>query len=240
MLEDKNQIDLLYKGYTTWKGWNKPRIYDAGDDVYNTECQRGGLCRNGSILELGFGRGDFLTWANNNGHHVVGIELIPELVEHARNTGHDVILCDGRPPVLDAERMFDLIVAFDVFEHLTVSELYHWLCWMRDHLKENGRIVARFPNGGSPFGRLYQSSDLTHKSTLSAIGIDQIARQSQLKLVAHYNAARPARGSGLTRLKFLRRLTYLVRDVIEIFIGYIYFGHREPLDPNLTIILSRA
>jgi hypothetical protein len=38
------------------------------------------------------------------------------------------------------------------------------------------------------------------------------------------------------RLK--KRAGYLARDAIEVTVGLLYFGHRIPLDPNLTVIIG--
>src|SRR5688572_23382443 len=48
------------------------------------ECRRAGLPANASVLELGFGNGEFLDWCRMARHRVCGVELIPELVERAR------------------------------------------------------------------------------------------------------------------------------------------------------------
>ena len=47
-------------------------------------------------------------------------------------------------------------------------------------LKEGGRdgtliVVSRFPNGQSPFGRVFQHGDFSHKSTLSTYKIEYLA-----------------------------------------------------------------
>jgi 2-polyprenyl-3-methyl-5-hydroxy-6-metoxy-1,4-benzoquinol methylase len=230
----------LYRNYASWKTWEGATVEraDAGqyDDIFAIECRRAGLPANASVLELGFGNGEFLDWCRMARHRVCGVELIPELVERARAKGHETVLCDGSPPRLAGEQMFDLIAAFDVFEHLTVDELRTWLGWMGAHLRPEGRIVARFPNGGSPFGRLYQSGDLTHRLTLSATSVDQLARLAGLRLVAAHNAARPLGGG---RSKIAKRLAYAVRDVVEIAVGYVYFSRRVPLDPSMTVVLAR-
>lgn len=240
----KDGPDTLYRGYTNWKNWEGATAAEgANDERYNDtfmiECQRAGLSASPShVLEIGFGNGEFLDWCRAAGHRVCGVELIPEMVESARANGHEAVLCDGSPPQLGDKPMFDLIAAFDVFEHLTAEDLCKWLIWMGSHLGPQGRIVARFPNGGSPFGRLNQHGDLTHRLSLSVASVDQLARLAGLRLVAAHNAARPLRGGG--RSKIAKRLAYMVRDLVESVVGHVYFGQHVPLDPNLTVVLART
>lgn len=121
-------------------------------------------------------------------------ETTGELVDEARAAGHAVF--HGTPqsvidPVTD---QFDLIVAFDVFEHLTVSELVDLLRFSRSILSPGGRILARFPNAGSPFGAFWQNSDITPVTALSRERISQIALAAEIRARSVVNAARPTAG----------------------------------------------
>jgi 2-polyprenyl-3-methyl-5-hydroxy-6-metoxy-1,4-benzoquinol methylase len=227
----------FYHGYARWKSWGINQTRSAQlSDAFRIECSRANTPRSAVILEMGFGNGEFLDWCRAAGHQVVGVEIMAEQVAVARERGHDAVLSDGVPPALADNHLFDVIAAFDVFEHLAPTDLITWLTWMGKHLNPDGRIVARFPNGGSPFGRYYQAGDLTHQSTLSGPSIEQAAMLTGLRMIAAYNAARPMAG---VRLKLAKWLAYKARDVIELAIGYIYFARRVPLDPNLTVILGR-
>jgi cyclopropane fatty-acyl-phospholipid synthase-like methyltransferase len=240
MLSDELRT-RLYRTYGAWKDWDDAK--DGGDTkdshrfdgVFEIECRRGRLTAAACVLEIGFGEGRFLNWCSDAGHRTWGIEAIPELVERARAKGHEVILSDGNPPLLLVDRKFDLIAAFDVFEHFTIQQLYDWLVWMRSHLMPDGRIVARFPNGASPFGRVYQSGDLTHQLTLCATSIDQLARLAGLRVVAAHNAAR---GLGGRRARLTKRLAYMTRDLIEVFLSQVYYGRHVLLDPAVTVIIG--
>lgn len=238
----QDERGALYRNYADWKQW--AGTAEGGPDTarrshaFQIECQRAGLPENANVLELGFGNGEFLDWCHEAGHRVCGIELIPELVDRAAAKGYRVVLCDGTPPPFDDGQTFDLIVAFDVFEHLSAADLSTWLAWLAPRLRPEGRILARFPNGGSPFGRLYQSGDLTHRLSLSVPSMEQLARMAGLRLEGAYNSARHLSGGGRSWLT--KRLAYAIRDLIEAGVGYVYFGRYVPLDPNLTVVLARA
>lgn len=226
--------DDFYRSYVAFKAWpNDDAI--SSDETYEVELFRSGVNPPARILEIGFGAGRFLDWARRRGFSVTGVEVIGELVDRARAAGHAVF--EGTPQtVIDPmTQRFDLIVAFDVFEHLSVEELVNLLRFLRTILCAKGRILARFPNAGSPFGICWQNSDITHVTALSAERIRQLALVAELRVLSATNAARPMSGS---RNRMLKRGAYLARDIIEWTIGHLYLGYRVPLDPNLTVLLG--
>jgi SAM-dependent methyltransferase len=224
----------FYQSYAAFKSW--PIGDDqSSDETYEVELRRSGINPPARILEIGFGTGHFLDWARRRGYSITGVEVIGELVDRARAAGHVVFY--GTPQsVIDAtSQQFDLIVAFDVFEHFTVAELIDLLMFARKILSPTGRILARFPNGGSPFGAYLQNSDITHVTPLSGERIRQVATAVEMRVFSVANAARPMAGR---RNRILKRGAYLVRDIVEWTIGHLYLGYRVPLDPNLTVVLG--
>src|SRR5262245_28868397 len=117
-----HQNAAFYETYAGFKAWGTPR--SAGDaSAYAIELGRAGLAPPGKILEVGFGDGLFLDWARARGYSITGVELIDGLVASARARGHDVRCGTAQSTLAATADRFDLIVAFDVFEHLTASEL---------------------------------------------------------------------------------------------------------------------
>jgi SAM-dependent methyltransferase len=227
--------DELYASYLTFKAWDDA----AGepDPCFEMEVARTGIDAPAKVLELGFGEGRFLSWAQERGYVVTGVELIPELVDRASKRGFTVYLgrVDCIPELKGQE--FDLIAAFDVFEHLRRDELLAFLKFSKQILKGSGRILARFPNGGSPLGLPYQNGDATHLTALAAGAMAQIADAAGMKIVWIGNAARDMQ-SGKHHW-ITKRIAYLLRDAIEILVGKIYYrGGRRPLDPNLTAVIG--
>src|SRR5262249_31660385 len=121
--------------------------------------------------------GAFLAWARRRGAEVSGVELIASLVEQARRHGYDAQNA-SLLTLLAAGRQFDVIVAFDVFEHWPADELLANLRLARTLLTRDGLLLARFPNGQSPFGRVYQHGDLTHVTALSSSSVTQLAQMT--------------------------------------------------------------
>lgn len=228
---------VLYGGYLEFKSWSSNRD-PALDEIFDIEIRRTNIPTAATILEIGFGSGHFLDWSRERGHTVIGVELIQSLVTAAKSRGHLVYCGQPKDVISPAGDQFDLVVAFDVFEHLSGSELRSLLEFFAVVIRPGGQIIARFPNGGSPFGLHYQSGDMTHVNALSTGRIMQLAGPLGFQIVRGSNAARPL-GKGLSR-KAANKLRFLLRDLLEIGIGRMYWGRRVPLDPNLVVVLTKG
>jgi len=70
----------------------------------------------------------------------------------------------------------DVIVAFDVLEHLSDEDLNRFLDESHRVLKPEGRVVIHTCNAGSPFGMLMRYGDITHRRAFTKSSIEQILR----------------------------------------------------------------
>ncbi len=99
----------------------------------------------GRVLEIGCGCGQLGRLLRQRGHHVTGIELVPEMAETARR-------CLDRVMTADVERAgfpfppasFDAIVFADVLEHLV--DPWRVLREAVGVLSDEGVVVASIPN----------------------------------------------------------------------------------------------
>jgi SAM-dependent methyltransferase len=225
-----------YDSYIAFKSWTGGES-DNFDDGYQQELGRAGVEPPGRVLDVGFGDGHFLNWARKTGYSVTGVELLPELVARASARGFEVYCGPAQSSLPSEVEPFDLIVAFDVFEHLSAAELIDLLKFLKTVLAPGGRILGRVPNGASPFGAVFQYGDLTHGLALGPGAIRQLAVIVGMKAVAVSNAARSARRD---RRRWLsKRLAYAARDLFEVVVANVYFyGRRVPLDPLLTFVLA--
>jgi SAM-dependent methyltransferase len=222
---ESNDRGRFYDDYIAFKSWDATRSASL-TEIFDIEIRRTGIVAPASVLD----------WARERGYKATGVEIIEPLVEAARQRGHHVFKGLVHEVLDPASERFDLIVAFDVFEHLTIDQLANFLSFAASVLTPQGRLLARFPNGGSPFGTFYQSGDVTHLTAWSASSIAQVARSAGFELLGAFNAARPLSGSRYPA--FFNKLRYLVRDLIEQFVGRLYLNKVMPLDPNLTVVLA--
>jgi len=123
--------------YARWKSW-------AGEDfgqpmrracAYFNLLWRRFLCQqHGSlrVLEIGFGNGQFLGWCRQHGLTVRGIETNDLLTARAQEAGFDCAhsladLGDLGDPAALSDTRFDVIVLFDVLEHLPTDAITDFL-----------------------------------------------------------------------------------------------------------------
>ena len=226
----------LYDSYTAFKSWGDETAVDRPEDFAALLKDARLPDRPLDILDFGFGDGKFMDWARGAGHSVTGVEILPDMVAAALARGHRAILASKLDKALGDAR-FDVITLMDVMEHLDVPAFKAVMALGRRALKPGGMILARFPNGDSPvFGR-YHYGDLTHERPLSASSVGQWAGPEGMRVVRAFNprSIPPGLARGLKR-----RAAYAVRDLIEIALGFIYFGFRFPMDPNVAVTLMRT
>jgi SAM-dependent methyltransferase len=220
----------LYSTYTAFKQWGGSGCAQGSQD-FDYIAKVAKCAASDRILEIGFGAGHFLDWARAKGFRITGTEIIPEMIEAARNRGH-LILNDLFE---QTDHKFDVVVTLDVLEHIPHDELARMLTRVRQLLNPGGRLVARFPNGDSPFNGRYQNGDATHVKPLSAGSLAQIAMTTGMGIELAINP-RPLPKAFLPRLK--RRLMYAARDMIETIVGRVYYGDRFPMDPNILVVMK--
>ena len=189
-----------YHGYTQWKGW-RGEFATTDREARYYAAELGDVELGGKrVLEVGFGNGSFLAWAREQGAQVTGTEVIDALIDQARAKGYD-----AQPASLQAlsaaRREFDLVVAFDVFEHWNRDELVANMQYIHTLLAPGGMLLARFPNGHSPFGRVFQHGDLTHVTTLSSSRMAQLAQMTGFAVARIDNARRVAARRDLVRVE---------------------------------------
>lgn len=226
-----------YEGYADWKGWTGE--FTASDKharYFRAEFE--GLPLAGrEVLEIGFGNGGFLAWARQQGAKVTGLEINPDMLAAAARLGYPARNAELRTLVAEG-RHCDLVVAFDVLEHWSHAELIENFRAIADLLNPGGHFLARFPNGHSPFGRVYQYGDFTHRSVLSRYRIEYLAEVSGLEVVRIADARRLSAKPGMLRALRHRWLA-LQRRRIERRIARLYGTPRLPLGPNLVAVLRR-
>lgn len=229
--------------YLEWKNWGDTRSFgelsQQSARYYAAEIKKTGLSRIRNVLEIGFGNGSFLAFARNNNWTVTGTEMNEALVSLARSKGYDA----HQAGFLSAlgQGGFDLIVAFDVLEHIEQSRLAGFLTTIRKLLAADGVFVARFPNGDSPFGLAAQNGDITHLTTLGSGKLHYFATNCGFSIVHMGGAAEPILCGGfLHRAHML--VTVPIKFILEKAIHLIFFPRSKInfLSPNLVVALKNA
>lgn len=191
-----NSVSENYENYFELRQWDK-NTSEENFWYYDQLKVVIGLGGNKRVLEIGFGDGRFLDWCRARQLVSTGIEILPAALAKARISGHEVFEGPMTASTLPEDRRFDVIAAFDVVEHLTVSEIRQLFRDTFLHLAPNGVYLLRFPNGNSPLVGHTQTGDVTHRTLVSPGLIEDIVMPLGLKVERAFNDRMLPRGAGL-------------------------------------------
>jgi SAM-dependent methyltransferase len=116
-------------------------------------------------LDLGAGQGELVEALQQMGcAGASGVELSPSQVQLAQAHGCMAVQQgDGLQSLQHlADQSLDLVVCFDVFEHLSHAICALWFAEIQRVLRPGGRLIGHVPNGLSPFAGAVYWGDLTH------------------------------------------------------------------------------
>jgi len=226
-----------YDGYEDWKNWNEFGACSFEQAFYFDSEIGCYLQGHDNVLEIGFGSGAFLAWAAKKELNVLGTEVNPNLTAKAVEAGYKVVNADLTEMKKTHLNFFDLIIAFDVFEHLSIDDVREHLALTHGLLKVGGKLILRFPNGQSPFGMICQGGDPTHMSVLSISSINALIVNSGFSMLRGQGVARIGSKGSLRNIN--RWLRYRLRDGLSIFLNWL-FATRICWDPVVTVVLEKG
>ncbi|MDO7882556.1 class I SAM-dependent methyltransferase [Salinibacterium soli] len=195
--------------YSRWKGWGSTHRFGqftAGDaDYYRRELRTATAIGRpvADVLEVGFGDGAFLGYGRSQGWRMTGTELSSVQVAAGLEAGFDV----HPSTALDsfAESSFDLIVLFDVLEHLEQDTIVDFLSQLRSLLRPDGRMLLRYPNVDTWLGNALQYGDPTHVTQIGYYKMTYFAEAAGLEVLRYRGPVR--RGFRTSIVHGLHRLT---------------------------------
>jgi 2-polyprenyl-3-methyl-5-hydroxy-6-metoxy-1,4-benzoquinol methylase len=228
-----------YEHYSKWKRWDSRDflVCTPHEASYFAGELRNVPVEGARVLEIGFGNGSFLRFARDRGALISGTELVEEALASARRCGIRVYRPDLSDVALESAGQFDLVAAFDVLEHMTLDEIVELFESLWVLLKKGGRVIARFPNGQSPLGRIPQYGDHTHRSVLSSSLLMQLLLGKPWILERADNPFLVVEDPSMLKRMGLR-IRRFGRRVVERAVNTLY-GTDVTLDPNVTVLLQR-
>jgi SAM-dependent methyltransferase len=136
------------------------------------------------VLDLGCGRGEFLSLLREAGVDARGIDADPDMVAHCRDEGFDVELAEasGYLSGLNDDSLGGIFCAH-VLEHLEPRALFRLLELAAAKLRLGGRFVAETPNPLSLVALANFSEDLSHNRPLHPSTLSFLARQAGFREV---------------------------------------------------------
>lgn len=231
----------LDSAYINWKNWGSGfgRVANGNETYFARELNAAKPASGfATVLEIGFGSGQFMGFCRDRGLQVTGLEMNDLLVTEAKKHGFDARAADELFSLPDDS--FDLIAAFDVVEHISKAEIPAFFCALRRCLRKDGRILLRFPNGDSWLGRVNQNGDPTHQTELGYFMLDYFARETGLKIIS-FNAPKSA-GFSAGTLKGLHAL--IARPLAKLIAGvqHLIYLPASPVvlsSSNVVVVLAK-
>lgn len=133
--------------------------------------------RESHILDIGCGHGALLYFLRKSGYqNIRGVDGSREQVEFAQQLGiAGVELGEAQTYIRScASDSVDVVVLFDVLEHLTRQETFDLLIEVRRVLSAKGVCIGHVPNAEGIFGSRIRYSDLTHEQAFTSSSISQV------------------------------------------------------------------
>lgn len=242
--KSKNLIFMKTEKYSDWKSWGSSNFGHTDSLQWTYYDEELSIALKGikhlklTVLEIGFGNGSFLNYARRKEWEIEGTEISEKLIELARNQNYNVHLISTLD-VLENNK-YDLIVAFDVIEHIKSDNIINFFEEVGRILKPGGIVVARFPNGDSPFGLVNQNGDITHVQCIGSGKARYIALTSEMDILYLGSPAEPIFCGSVIHF-FHRLISKPVKFICNIFVKLIYFPRSKInfMSSNLTMILKK-
>ncbi len=131
------------------------------------------LPKNARILEIGSGMGFCMLALESLGFtNVVGVDLDTEQTQKAKGKGLNVHNMSVEKYFQEQNEQFDLILMFDVLEHLEKKNVIPILEEIHKYLNRSATLIIQTPNCYSIAGSAYRYIDFTHELSFSSYSLD--------------------------------------------------------------------
>jgi SAM-dependent methyltransferase len=188
------------------------------------------------VLDLGCGCGTILHILEELGiKDVQGVDRSSECVTLALESGLNVAHSDIFSFLRHSgQSAWDVIIAFDVLEHLTKDELMEVLDLITKHLAPHGWLVAHVPNGESVFGTRVFSNDITHETIFTRNSLHQVLVPLGYQRIHCYEDAPVVHGAKSA----LRSLGWAVARTLALIPMVLETGSRGPYILSQTMLIT--
>lgn len=204
--------EVLYKKYvTTKKKFDEnitPEIHITSKKHFFIRVikQYFPKARDKRIIDFGCGDGALLYFAKKAGYHnVSGYDASPEQINIAKLLGlQDVHLKDALTAISALpSHTADIVVSFDVIEHMTKEEVLIFASEVHRILAPSGKWIVHTVNAESPFFGRIRYGDLTHENGFTQSAMQQLLSVSGFNEMCFYEDTPIAHGFKSTLRSFL-------------------------------------
>jgi SAM-dependent methyltransferase len=153
------------------------------------------------VLDIGCGRGEFLSLLREAGIEARGVDTNPDMVAHCLDDGLAVEQADGSAFLAGlGDDSLGGIFCAHLLEHLYPAAIFRLLELAVEKLRPGGLFVAETPNPLSLIALANFSADLSHNRPLHPSTLSFLARQAGFREVTLRFASEPAEDERLQRV----------------------------------------
>ncbi|HUR96100.1 MAG TPA: class I SAM-dependent methyltransferase [Gemmatimonadales bacterium] len=185
--------------------------------------------RDAAIADLGCGYGSVVWWLQQRGYaNAGGIDVSHDQIEQGSGLGvRNLRQGDVLEFLRTASAQYDLLIARDLFEHLTKEDTLEALTLCREALRPGGALLLQVPNGESPLAGRIIYGDFTHETAFTQASLSQVLRAAGFGSVACF----PVRPVVYGLKSWLRSLVW---RVVETAIVTAIVAEVGPVRPIVT------
>lgn len=198
---------------------------------------------NQSVLEIGPGFGEFLTFCNRHG--ITDIDIIDRDAGVAGHVAKKyavknlwITSAENLASIDDKMRGYDRIFMMQIMEHVKKDALIPLLQTLYKHLNPGGALIITVPNGGNPLGLIERYSDITHECVFSELSLRQLVEMAGLE--NHRTEIQGFRIPPVDLLNIVRigaqKVLHFGLKLLMIANAGVYF---QIYEPNITLIVHR-
>jgi len=168
------------------KEWYNRQLIDADYNLLNNRQ----LFKAKNILELGCGIGGLMYFLESKGYrNIKGVDISNEQINLCRKYVSKNVSCEDVNNYLNQNSIkYEVIILFDLIEHIQKAKIFELVKAMYDSLEENGHIILRTPNMGCLFALKSRYIDYTHEIGFTKESITQIFQEGGFKNIEVINS----------------------------------------------------
>jgi len=193
--------------------------------------------KDAKILDVGCGYGRIVYWLQQKGYNNVnGVDLSASQIKLGQDIGiQGLVLADAIEYIDSFNGEFDMVMAVDLLEHLTMEQSMTLLNSLRSRLSKKGKILFQYPNPeGIHFNSIY-FGDITHQTSYTYKALYQLAKHCGFG----YVNVTPVRPLKINMKGFIRYYLWRLRESIASFWMKVERGASSGLFTSNVIAIIR-
>lgn len=194
-----------------------------------------------SVLEIGPGKGEFISYLNSCGIENIDIVDNDSEIINSINKNYKISNSFHSSDIIRVKKKlgkYDIIVLIQLLEHITPLSYFSFIKTIYSKLKKGGVIIVVVPNANNPLGLTERYGDLQHRNSFTEQSLKDLVMGSNIDnydieiksyLIPPYSVV------NILRI-FLQKILHMTLLLTMIINGGTYF---KTMTPNITLIIRK-